>query len=473
MTRERTPIAWRMSAHRLLLGYVACLMVLLFAFGAPRVTGDGNEYLAVATNLANARPPSLSQSERASFGLSFPELTGVDGRQDVMHFWAYPAVVAPMLRLCHVGGVRPEAAFATVNFLLLALAFGLVARAAPAWLLVVVFAGPIIWWSDKVHSEVFTFSLLAIGLGRRDLPILSFLVLGVAAAQNPPILGIGIFNALAAIRRSAPEGRRRLFGWFSVSIGIAAMHPLYYLWRLGRMSPLADDVRLTGIEPFGYVLWDPNVGMLWNYPAFLAASLVMLLGRKDSSDKAEDILVPVLGMAILLFAFAQTSNLNHGGTPSMSRYALWLLPLLLPVGHRWTPRSLAVRYCAWGVGCAALSWSLVYFRPSVPEAYLEPTRLALYMWTRYPNLHNPLPEIFAERLRHQDMAHLLAATAHCEKVLMSDAVWPSHCAPEPVPARCREGVCYANRTEGGYEFVVTSRRSGLDLGTLRQRLGHR
>ena len=36
----------------------------------------------------------------------------------------------------------------------------------------------------------------------------------------------------------------------------------------------------------------------------------------------------VLGaQAFFLFAFAQAPNANSGGTPGMSRYALWLLPL--------------------------------------------------------------------------------------------------------------------------------------------------
>lgn len=459
------------TEHLLLMSYVVCLTVLLFGFGAPKVIGDGNEYLAVATNLANARPPALLPSERSPFGLNFPHLAGVDGRQDVMHFWAYPAVVAPVLRLFQDTGVTREWAFATVNVLLLALSFGLVARAAPAWLLLVVFVSPILWWTDKVHSEVFTFSLLAVGLGRPDLPRLSFLSLGLAAAQNPPVLAVALCNAFTTMGRAPAEARRRLVAWFMVSMLLAAMHPVYYWLRLRLFSPLTDDVRITGIEPMGYVLWDPNVGLLWNYPFAFAAVLIAVLARKQQTDLLRNVFVPALAGAILLFGFAQTSNLNHGGTPSMSRYALWLLPLALPFASEWTPRSLRVRHCAWVVSCFAMLWSLIYFRPSVREAYLEPTRTALYLWTRYPRLHNPLPEIFAERLRHQDMAHTLAATPHCEKVLLTDAVWPSHCAPEPVPARCREGLCYANRTEEGYHFVVTSRRAGLDIGRWREFFG--
>ena len=38
----------------------------------------------------------------------------------------------------------------------------------------------------------------------------------------------------------------------------------------------------------------------------------------------------VIGLGFL-FVFAQTTNVNSGGTVHMSRYALWLLPLSLPL----------------------------------------------------------------------------------------------------------------------------------------------
>ncbi len=58
-----------------------------------------------------------------------------------------------------------------------------------------------------------------------------------------------------------------------------------------------------------------------------------------------------IGLSVpLLFAFAQTMNVNHGGTPGMSRYALWFIPLAAPLfdatyrltkAHgRWALRSL-------------------------------------------------------------------------------------------------------------------------------------
>ena len=33
---------------------------------------------------------------------------------------------------------------------------------------------------------------------------------------------------------------------------------------------------------------------------------------------------------VFLMSFAQTGNMHHGGTPGMSRYILWLVPLGVP-----------------------------------------------------------------------------------------------------------------------------------------------
>jgi hypothetical protein len=100
------------------------------------------------------------------------------------------------------------------------------------------------------------------------------------------------------------------------------------------------------------------------------------------------------------------------------------------------------------------------FHPARAEAADQPTRLASFLWTRYPSIDNPLPEIFAERLRGLDENWLPVATPGCEKVLLPgrggrDSVWPMPCAPVSVPARCQVAgaTCYANRTKTGYAFV--------------------
>lgn len=170
----------------------------------------------------------------------------------------------------------------------------------------------------------------------------------------------------------------------------------------------------------------------------------------------------------LLFAFAQTMNVNHGGTPGMSRYALWLLPLAAPlVDAAYGAASVRWRQALTLCVTASAMWSAIYFAPARGEGFLEPTPLARYQWQHYPDLMDPLPEIFAERTRHQESVNVFAATPSCSKALLQSGQWPFPCTPTtaPIPPECRpDGVlCYANRTSRGYVFHVTSRRGGLSL----------
>jgi hypothetical protein len=162
----------------------------------------------------------------------------------------------------------------------------------------------------------------------------------------------------------------------------------------------------------------------------------------------------------LAFVAATATNVNHGGTPGLSRYGTWFIPLAIPLLMEID--RLLTRRVAWlavpALASAALGvWA---FHPARAEAADRPTKLASFLWTRHPSLDNPLPEIFAERLRGLDENWLPVATPGCEKVLLPgrggrDSVWPMPCAPATPPARCQVpgATCYANRTKTGYDFV--------------------
>jgi hypothetical protein len=109
------------------------------------------------------------------------------------------------------------------------------------------------------------------------------------------------------------------------------------------------------------------------------------------------------------------------------------------------------------VALLSSAWSVVYFRPSVAENFLTPTRASAWLWTRHPTWTNPPGEIFVERLRHREnVLPGTAATPGCEKILLWDGTGPEFCARMAVPAKCERGPCYANRrVDGTYAFVVT------------------
>jgi hypothetical protein len=159
--------------------------------------------------------------------------------------------------------------------------------------------------------------------------------------------------------------------------------------------------------------------------------------------------VPLIGAAALLAAASVVTNVNHGGTPGMSRYGVWVLALLIPLAMRArvTPRwnGLVVA----GTACTLL-FAVVVLHPDTPDAGIapRPTALASVVWTYVPGLDNPLPEVFVERVQHADGV-APAPTAFGSKALIvgrGEDLWPDGCCAYNVPPACRPpgALCYSN-----------------------------
>ncbi|HEX9698183.1 MAG TPA: hypothetical protein VGD06_01880, partial [Acidobacteriota bacterium] len=534
---------------------VAALFAALLAASAlsgPTVVGDGAEYIGMALSLLEfgSPAPTPQQADVLEAELQRHDLRlqrdalheGNDGRLHYRHFWLYPALAAPAVYVALGVGLSPAWGFVALNAGLFAAATGGVAAVLGIRLILLLFAGPIIWWLDKPHPEIFVFSLLAAGfalIGRR--PAAALIAWGVAAAQYPPIAallplavtlvcwsegrrspgpgGAGLEGADAGTagtagpagtasspRRSAtPTSHVRLLAGAGIALLIASIHPVWYLWRLGVPTPFVFWGRppaVPTLREWGAVLWDLNIGALFNAPLLVAAVLLAAIVRVRSpapapsrtatatkaatpsegaasaaapgttkvtaaaeppgsaADRLTQTAIGTAGGALLLLpvAFAQTVNVNHGGTPGMSRYALWLIPLSIPVLARfraartpWAPRAMTV------LVVLSVIWSLVYFHPARPESYTEPTSVAMLVWTRAPRLSAPLPEIFSERTRGREPGELPATTPGCEKILLLAGAWPAPCGPAPAPEGCsRPGaLCYADRRSsppGSYRF---------------------
>jgi len=480
------------AGPRARLRFVVLLAVLFAALALdsrPRIVGDGQEYVAMAWNLAHGRPPGLSAPERASLerALSLHEgavgegreaLVGPDGRQDFLHFWLYSLVVAPILSAVTAAGGPPLVAFTLTNALLLLFtAVVLHLRLGPGAALVLC-GGPLLWWLDKPHAEVFLVTLLSVALAIVDSrPELALPLVGLAAAQNPvfgPVLAAG--SAWVVVRR-----RRRPFLVLALaaSWALALAHPLYYLWHLGRALPLRDTVlrHVPNLAELRAVLSDPNLGLLPAWPSLgLAAALAVVLAVRTRGVRWPWFDVAAFSVAIgsLLFLFTQPGNINHGGTPGMSRYALWLAPFVLPALTRLAavgrPACLALL-----AGLSLVS-TIPEYLPNRPERYLEPTPLAAWLWTRHPGLDRPLPEVFAERAwGYPPLGAVPASTLACEMALVrgdGTAIgrWPLSCTPVEKPRSCSTPgiLCYAERRPDGYDFVrAPAQPTYLDRGSSR------
>jgi hypothetical protein len=465
------------------LALLAALLAALTFDSHPRIVGDGQEYLAMAWNLGHGRPPALSGAERAEvervLALGEGELStgreallGSDERQDFHHFWLYSAVVAPLLPGALAAGGTALAAFTLANAALLLVAAAVVqGRLGPAAMLVL-FGGPLLWWLDKPHPEVFLVALLASALTvapRR--PGLALLLVGLAAAQNPVfclVLGLASLWAFGGGCVRRPPLSVLATAW-----GLACANPLYYLHHLGRAVPLRDTVlaHVPNWAELSAVVIDPNLGLLPGWPALallaaVAGTGVLARGFRGEPLPWREIALLSLAILTLLVAFSQPGNINHGGTRGMSRYALWLAPFAIPALARPWAAGDKARLALAALGALSLVSAFQDYLPSRPERYLEPTPLARWLWTRHPRFDRPLPEVFAERAwGYPPLGSVPAGLPGCQMALVRGddsplGRWPLPCAPAEKPAWCRQAgvLCYAQADAGGYRFQRAPRQ---------------
>jgi hypothetical protein len=451
---------------------IGALCLCASAESRPRRVGDGHEYAVMALNLARLERPALTGAEarewedRLHAWDSGDVLQSADleaaGRFDQPHFWAYSLLAAPFVAAAQAAGLSWTVGFVVLNALLLAaaaLAFQW-AGASPASALLLT-ASPILWWVDKVHTEALVFFLLTIAVcAWPRSPGASILALGGLAAQNPAALA-PLAGALVLGGRRVARGSVR--GWIAAGAGpaLAAAPIVYSAIRIGRPLPLASATLLHVPGPAEILapVLDLNVGLLWAFPA-LGVVVLRALTSRTRLDEAGRCLFALVTAGSLLAVFAQTTNVNHGGTPGPSRYGLWLIPLALPLVLE-TERDLGPRQRrAWAVLCASsFVFSLVVFAPRRPEAHLAPSSVAAWVWRHAPSLDSPLPEIFVERVVGRDGAlRLPVATSDCDKVLAvrrgTGAWWPIRCAPsaDPPPSPSPK-LRYANRAGSGWRWA--------------------
>jgi hypothetical protein len=450
--------------------------LLLAVSSTPRRVGDGVEYWAMAEQMRTGRPPSatrgeLARLEREAQGIGrgfdqspvrFPGLVSADGRQDFPHFWLYPLLNVPAYAVVAAMGLHPNWAFTLTNILLLAAAFAVVARRASIGWAILLLAGPIVWWIDKAHGDVFTVSLLAIACALwQTAPSRTVVVVAIAAAQNPALVPVSAVVSLTALTRGDEPVRRRIMA-VAVGAAIVAVPLAYYRSRLGVWSPLIGYTHPAwpSLRAMVSLLVDPNIGLLPNVPFLAIAGLWVWMAPAQAQAKRAEAretgpwrnwLLAGIACGLMLAAYAQSVNLNHGATPGLNRWTLWLTPWLLLIARGSPPAPARVERSERRARVLLLlallnaAWAGWFFRPSVPEGYRYPTAAASWLWTHVPRWYQPAPEIFAERVSHREPALLPVAWPGCTVVLIVDGRWPASCPPTmPAPDVCRgvNRLCY-------------------------------
>ena len=453
------------------------IAVALSLAATPRRTGDAHQYIAMALQLSRLRPPSLSPTESSEYRAwlesqppeyGFPDGSRAvrqpalirDGRQEFSHFWLYPLIVAPATAVASAADLHPLAAFTITNASLLGMALWMTVRTFGPIAALLVIASPIIWFIARAQVEIFTVALLCLAMAAASRGRWGWASLAVATAatQNAPIAAvIPLFWAAAIaewfasrheIGLSFSSGRSevaRALGFALASAAVALLHPAYYLLRLSVFTPQELNGGVAGVWPTASVyltpLIDPNIGFLAWMPvtAIMAAFGLALLARSAAGAAIANRRLALTALCAVgmgswfLFLFAQTTNVNSGGTVHVSRYALWLIPLTLPgiaaASQYLDQRAPGLLLVA---GIALFAGYLSYFRPDQPERYVDHSPQATWLMTHAPGVYRPIPEVFVERTRHIDGGpRVSAADPSCRLVLVVAAQPEQPCTLSP------------------------------------------
>ena len=423
--------AWRFP-----LALLAALAVL-FCLNKPILGGDMLEYTLDAVAIARHGTPDIRLDDIAAVRKLVPQLgwafdpleqdmragvqnvypafvRGRDGDVFPIHFFGYPALAALPLRVFEATGIPPLKAFQAANYaaiFVLGLAllrfFG---SAAGAGLGVLLFlgCGGVLYMNQTSPECVGAASLLAgllFWLG--GAPVAGGVMAGLAAQQNPTIVMFFVFAPLLKLcadwRRDVDvrtnvktQLTRANIAGLAAGLSLFALPPLFNLVQFGVPNIIArrfsDPGLISGTRLVSF-FFDLNQGAIVALPG-VAAALLVWGWRRNVQLTA---LCLALVLALILPALA-VLNWNSGAAGVM-RYAFWagmplVCALLLRVrAHgRWPP--LLVLWLVLAQGGAMLnagSYSYVEFSP-----------LARFVLAHAPDHYHPEPEIFAERMAHND-----------------------------------------------------------------------
>jgi hypothetical protein len=442
------------------------------AFPSTRV-GDGSEYILQYESFIESKRPWITQAAVKSYDVlfakqefswmvsssqiksTFPSLA-VGDSFDLNHFWFYSALAALIHMIFRI--IFIDLSVASSFILLHAFLFTLVARLA--WKKfgkfgilassTLLFVSPLFWYGNKIHTEFFTFcliSLASISVLSRDYHWGAF-YLAVASTQNPSFAAIAFALLIFQFAKNDFKSINFRDGMIAASvIFISILHPAYYLWRQGIISPqLKAGGASLGSNLNHFFIWiiDPDVGLLPNWPYGCLILLLFLTWRK----KVERI-IPIsrsyyifvaLFLAISLYAQSSTTNLNSGGTPGLSRYALWYVGLFFPLALTFLINVGKIKTTIGKILVTSttltLALSSIYCNvPLRPEHFTSPSISSRFIQTHLPKLYTPPAPIFVGRYSGIGEALSISAVVgpDCHKILVLadssrlDPIAPANC----------------------------------------------
>ncbi len=327
------------------------------------IQGDGHEYVLQTVSFQNHFTFGINDDDLEQATEQFynnePGLRSVYNRLAVddqglhysNHFGAYSVLVTPIKMLLLALGQYPLRAFGITNWLLwlaaaLTVLFFLKTDDKKRLCLIcLLLFNPVFFYLDWVHTEVYIFSFVVIGLVffyNKNYSV-SIIALSAAAMQNlaviPMAAMVGIDYIIECISRyKAEKNKFSLWGFVKSYWKRIIPYGAYYLiafipmittyMHFGTLNLVADvamESKYIFHKAIDYLI-DPNIGILPYEPIiFVLFFVLIIIGMKKNTRSA---IINLIGFAGMLFIIAHQRQINCGMYCIM-RYCVWILPVML------------------------------------------------------------------------------------------------------------------------------------------------
>lgn len=415
----------------------AMLYPVLCSFPKDR-TGDGSEYYAMEMAVGLEHRPYVQTEtwnayERLresgqirgmqpadALKAAYQRLT-INGGSDFNHFWFYSAAAAVVGQAGQLVGLSHES---HAHFMLLhaMLISGLLLLCAylHGWRGVlgaaaILFASPVLWYGNKVHTELFTvvLSTAALACALKQRWAYAGVLLSIVTTQNISFIAPAFAACGLALLGHAKSRENRLsmpeVTALSFAPLFALLHPIYYFSRFGSFTPqlINGGAQVSDLHVMSSLryLFDPDLGLLPNWPLgvfILAVGVHGLVFRRFPRPSPTVLIFTLVYVLAAMLAQAATTNVNSGGTFGPARYGLWYICLFYPIvallrpmeetrGNLWIRRVTWAAIALGAFASARLAW------PSKTESYLTPSPAARVLYGYLPWLWSPIEEVFYER----------------------------------------------------------------------------
>lgn len=486
------------------------IIILIFAFIfhlSSTLVGDGAEYYALfyawketvrpwmTLQSFDAYSNFIASKEVAAFTSREQlektfEMLKVNQTQDFNHFWFYSFSAYLFSKTFSLIGIDISAhnSFLFLHFGLLFLTASIAYRyhklAGVVTFFVMTFASPIVWYLNKAHTEVFTFTLTvaAVIVFISNRYFLSALFFAIGSTQNPSFAIL----ALIALMYGYFTKKEKHYTTSEVILTISSLliillHPAYYFFRFGVVTPqlLAGGASLGGhFSSFYMWIVDPDLGLLPNWPlglAYVLMGIYFLYRNSAIVTFRQNVLIYLFLICFFFvnaFAHASTTNVNSGATPGLARYALWYMPIMYPIIMYVNCKLIEKKLAFYVFILPFLALAIINLKLNNPEVNDDcgtPSSLSFFLQKYMPWVYDPPAEVFSERYSGVGERVLFynprgIIGPDCKKILVypgegrNKFFFPSHCMYDETKLN---DIVGSSGTEKDHPYYIQISEDGL------------